>query len=716
MSAKPGTHSHSLAVILIIVLLACLCPWQQSRASAVEAPAAPSPGLDTEWIRHARIAGATFLENMSEITIEGIMDSLAAEGVTVVEADSFLACYLTDAQYNSHMDLVRKVAASAHRKGLRVVWCSPALASVTPGGRLRDRGTMALDHADWLQQSFDRRRVLDLKNEEEREKAWRSAFNDETLNYFYGAGAAGESSPDETAILCPNSPYREYYFERIKKLAATGVDGIWFDGAIFNTTAARWPCADRHCQSRFSQDTGLGFPGRAFFSEPSFRAWIAWRHRNLADFLGEAAREAREKNPELRCIVSVPGCDHLAVTQTGLDGLFLGKGLDTVWIVDAISDTTGMRDAETADWLSLMVTFKYCGSAAATEGKWAFSYGSEESDGQLVLAALLAGQLNPYETRIPSKATSVGRSYRTRMFSWVRDNEKSLFDTQSAAPAAILYSPETRDFVDGTRSGGFYLTPTPPTPAVKWWISSRDMVLGESFYLSEYKGWGIFFIVNHIPFDIISLTAATAESLARYRAVVLPNTVCLSDSSSAELHQYVKNGGNLIVTGGDAARCDEKGTTRAEPCWKKYTGPDFRQFTETREGQGSFFIEPALAGRAMLPGGSMKESPRILSYLENKGVKPLIEGKAPIYVQCYEGRGELVLHAVNYGWTGNKPLAVKSEKAKIAIPLGEGKKAASITASAPGEEEQTVPFSMEGNRAVFTIEVPINRLIRVRLE
>jgi hypothetical protein len=47
---------------------------------------------------------------------------------------------------------------------------------------------------------------------------------------------------------------------------------------------------------------------------------------------------------------------------------------------------------------------------------------------------------------------------------------------------------------------------------------------------------------QRIPFDILSDKRLSADSLSRYRAIVLPNAACLSDAACEAIEEYVRAG------------------------------------------------------------------------------------------------------------------------------------------------------------------------------
>jgi hypothetical protein len=546
-----------------------------------------------DWFKSARTAGVCLSDSLTDPQLEDMFARLAGDGVTVLEVESAISGYHSPESFLKQIDFARRATHIAHRRGLKVVWYYPALEVITLRGKLKTgSGTMKLDHPDWVQQNFDRRGKRFVHKEQFHIVR---SYDRESLNYSYGP-ATSPDPQDENAWMCPNSPYREYFFERLAKLASTGVDGLWLGVPLFSSIESSWPCTDPHCEKKFQEETGFYFPRQLNLFNLTFKQWLLWRHKTLADFLKEAAARAKAANPEVKCIVEVSSCDHIMNTLEGLDATWLDPELNVAWDVTPISDTTAMRDASSRDWLSMMITYKYCKGVLPGKAAWALSHGAEETDAQLVMASALAAQCAPCESGISQKVSSLGDDFRARMFHWIKINSRELFDSESDAKVALIYSPQTRDFVDGVKHGGFYLTSAPPNPAIRWWVKSPDMSLVECDYLTEYKGWGMFLIKNHIPFDIIAANKLDISDLSRYKALILPNLVCISNEERDQILDYTINGGNLLITGEKAGTYDEFGVKRKGTLWSDLgkMGHDFQ--IETFYGRGKAVIRKDLPG------------------------------------------------------------------------------------------------------------------------
>jgi hypothetical protein len=104
---------------------------------------------------------------------------------------------------------------------------------------------------------------------------------------------------------------------------------------------------------------------------------------------------------------------------------------------------------------------------------------------------------------------------------------------------------------------------------------------------NEFRGWFRFLTEHHIPFDSLALEAAPTLSWDRYRAVVLPNVVSVSDDLAEKVDGFVKDGGTAIATGqtgfrdGDGERRD----TPAPACL------GIERVTRVREDTRSIYFE-----------------------------------------------------------------------------------------------------------------------------
>lgn len=96
--------------------------------------AAEPTAFDT-WAKTAKLGGAAVWAGMTTAEVDQLLANLQAQKVSVIEADSDLSNYLTDAQFEQELALMRRFATAAHKRGLRVVWYYPCLEVVTVNGK-----------------------------------------------------------------------------------------------------------------------------------------------------------------------------------------------------------------------------------------------------------------------------------------------------------------------------------------------------------------------------------------------------------------------------------------------------------------------------------------------------------------------------------------------------------------------------------------------------
>lgn len=700
----PRTHwTRALAAVILTAMVALPTWGGESSGGIPPAPSKRSPQAtstskpvaepplppDEKWFEHARVAGLSVSGlRITDAQMIAWIDDLRHQGATVIEADSRLSDYLTDAEFASQVELAGRFSKLAHDRGMRVVWYIPSLEVITADGVVT-KHSMARDHLDWLQLSFDRK----------------------TRGYFYGQKVFWVEPRDESAWMCPNGPYREYFIERLKKLAGTGVDALWLDVPIMNLVVGRWACTDKYCQAKFVRDTGMRFPARIDLHDAAFVRFVTWRHEMLAEFLRDCAAAMKSVSPGIRCVAEIVTLDHLGATDWGADGTFL-KDVDVVWEVDSISDTTGMADARPDDWYAQMTAYKWCKGALEGLPSWSFSYGWRSDDAQLVMASCLAAQINPYESRVPKMTTTVGRAFRRKMFDWVRANQSSLFDAQSAAPVAIVYSSASRDLVDGTRSNAWFASWNRPRRDLLWYASSPEESVESSDYLAEYRGWAKLFIQNGVPFDIVPANRLNAERLAAYKVVVAPQMAALDEAQAALLQGVAERGGTLVVSGPLTGWLTPEGKKRPSPLWGELMAPAARaanrQSVVTR-GSGRVACWAGTPGKRYL----LKADPAVAAvakdWMASAGVQGLLAEPAPVYLQVYRASDGTVVHAVHYGWHKNRDSTAAPRTVSLRVPVGHA--VTRVLQTSPGDgPPREVPFTRDGDAVRFTASVGINSL------
>jgi len=654
---------------------------------------AAQPDAFNNWAKTAKIGGAPVYVGMSDATLDTMLDTLKAQHVTVVEADSDLSNYLSDAQFELELALMRKVADASHIRGMRVVWYIPALEVNTLNGN-NIENTMAKDHPDWLQIGLDGQ-----------------------PNVFYGGGGQVFWVPDdaESAWMSPSSTgYREYFFNRIKKMVTTGIDGVWADVPIYADFGnTQWSDFNPEAVALFESQTGLPIPTSANWNNTSWKRWIHWRHQELARFLTDLTSEARSVNSEFSIYAETLPTDYNGGTIYGLDAAFFKgvEGLTSVWEVDTMSNNVGMRNARTDDWISFISALKYARAATGEKPSWTFTYGVNEDDAQQVMTqAMIAGN-NPYELKVPEMATTVSNAFRTRMFNWSKVNAPYLFDTESAATTGILYSSASRDYVDQFQGLGMFATTDGGSDELWWAENTIDSVYSRD-YLAEHRGVLKVLVNEHIPFNIL-IVPEQAE-LNKYQTIFLPNVEAISDAEAGRLRAFVSQGGHLIVTGPNPTGMDEFGNNRSSYALSDLLGFDIGDTQPTSKvqnyGAGKTHYFSTRLGKEYLTNNSASARTQLANKVRaNSSVGVTVNANDDIYVESSRIGQQAALQFTNFiGLNGTFSVVPTTVNVTYTVPAGENVTGVTITTPDTTDTSKS-PLNFTTSGSTINFDIPLTQ-------
>jgi len=248
-----------------------------------------------DWTNYVRIGAYS----LNRADAEKIVSSAEADHVAGIEVDNDIP-----GRYESFLDPTEKlkaiqaVAERAHKAGNHAFVYIAGTECITADAD-KSAHTMAKDHPDWLQQKITGEKAL-----------------------FGGGSAFWIKKGDEDVWISPfATEWRTIYMQRVRQIAATGIDGIYVDIPYwmthFDGWEDTWASFDDYTVAAFKKETGLDARHDlklGDFNDQNFRKWVDFRIHALTDFVAEIDRTAKSVNPNIKTIPEIyPGIEEEAV-------------------------------------------------------------------------------------------------------------------------------------------------------------------------------------------------------------------------------------------------------------------------------------------------------------------------------------------------------------------------------------------------------------------
>ena len=482
---------------------------------------------------------------------------------------------------------IQVVAEQAHKVGnfafvyIAGLECITANADQTPH-------SLAKDHPDWLQRKITGEPAV-----------------------FGGGTAFWIAKGDEDVWISPYaSEWRKLYMEHVRKIAATGIDGIYVDIPYwmthFDSWENSWASFDDYTVAAFKSKTGLDAKHDlklSDFSDANFRKWVDFRIQTITDFMAEIDRTAKSVNPKIKTIPEIyPGIEEEAV-RVGADVYNLYAVNDAIAHEYEFGGGDHMAGSRTLlDWFRYQVGMASFRAFAEGKPTWILNY-SWDGDKKIVprdamenlfMSQVMAGA-NPWDAQGHVMSGSNDLAARKRIFSWIAGHEKSFYRPRLPVnPIGVYFSPNTRNYF------------------------TQD-------FLRSYQGILILLLQQHLPYAIV-----TPRTLAQFRgsALILPDVRLFSNSERGLLREYAKTG-KVIVTGTDVTDLpNQANVTRFAECpGKAYMQALEADFSRAAPSSQSQFLQ-ALPKNAEI---RIDASPSIATHVAR------FDGKVHVYFASFKG-------------------------------------------------------------------------------
>jgi hypothetical protein len=463
---------------------------------------------------------------------------------------------------------IRDVAEAAHKAGNHAFVYIAGTECITAHGD-QVAHTMAKDHPDWLQRKITGEPAI-----------------------FGGGTAFWIRKGDEDVWVTPYATeWRKIYMERVRQIAETGIDGIYVDIPYWMTHFEgwedTWASFDDYTVSEFKRQTGLDAKHElklGDFSDPAFRKWVEFRIQTFTDFMAEIGRNAKAVNPEIKIIPEIyPGIEEEAV-RVGADVYSMYAVVDAIAHEYEFGDGDHMASGrKPLDWFRYQVGMHSFRAFAQGKATWILNYswdGDKVVDKREALMNLAMSQVmdgaNFWDAPGHSMAGSNDLPTRTKIFSWIKEHEKTFYLPRGPVdPIGVYFSPETRNFF------------------------ARE-------FIDSYRGILILLMQKHLEFQIV-----TPRTLAEFhgKTLVLPDVRVLGDNEKNWLKEFAGQGGRVVITGNDATGLEssENVVRTAEDPGKAFNGALEKDFEEASPDSRADFFAALKGGDAV----RIQASPKI---------------------------------------------------------------------------------------------------------
>ncbi len=353
---------------------------------------------------------------------------------------------------------------------------------------------------------------------------------------------------DTYILACVNSKWRNHFLHTLERTLDYGIDGVFLDGPIFTGNG----CYCGQCRNMFYEKYGYGIEHAGPKDLREFKTG------SITGFVRDAKETMTKKGAGKA----------LYVNSTGLAPNITGCDIEGVYpYVDFLGTEGGFMFYTDPNRVSLWKcpqNAKYLESkakgkptvifTAANHSPWA-RYIHTPQEARLILASTVANGANIwYGIHGPVGLLAMpGGKAAVEFIRFLSGNEEFYTGTRACPDMALVWSRSTVDaFPEDVEKTDFTNE------------ESRRADYAYGNHSQEFQGFYDIMARSHLQFAVIDDPYVEADELQRFKAVVLPNVLCMSEQACEKIRRYVEGGGTLISTFA-ASMYDEVGSLREKP-------------------------------------------------------------------------------------------------------------------------------------------------------
>ncbi len=456
-----------------------------------------------DWTHKVRICGNPLIYSGVDEIIEKAQDSY----VYGIEVDNDVTGrYESFLEPAEKLEAIRKVAEEAHKINNHTFVYIAGLECITSDADNKEH-TFFKDHPDWVQRDINGRPAV-----------------------FGADDAFWIVEGDEDVWISPYAAeWRKIYMQRVREVAATGIDGIYVDIPYWMTHFEgwedTWASFDDYTVAEFKKLTGLNAKEDiqlGSFEDPGFIKWINFRMKTLTDFMAEIDRNIKAVNPSCKTIAEIyPGISE-DVVRVGADVYQMYDVVDVI----AHEYSEGeyyASDREPYDWYNYILGMSTFRAFADGDPSWMLCYSwfdNKNVEPSEAMKSLFASQLftgtNMWDVKGYVMSSTNDMQTRTSVYKWASQYEDIFYSPRvPVQPVSIYFSDVTRNY------------------------------FSEEF-TDSYRGILNLLMHSHLPFQIV--TSRSLEKMSP-EILIMPDVKCISEEEAGSIKRISGKGTRFILTG-----------------------------------------------------------------------------------------------------------------------------------------------------------------------
>lgn len=370
-----------------------------------------------------------------------------------------------------------------------------------------------------------------------------------------------------TRLGCNLGPWGDYLIELCGELMEDyGFEAYSFDGNYHPPI-----CYCPACRKAYRDERQRDLPAKIDLDQVEYREYLVWRGEKLEDHYRRLQQRIKSIHPDKAVMTWTTNAGRYGhfLTSPRVMSARMNLLIDLPmqeWWLDETNLGASVAPTFGAEYLAAVTGYRKCGCEPYLMSRGnPYSPDSFPAHERMVRSMLV---LAHGSTTAHSLGWTGGAEGAAPVFAETKRREPWIAGDSPLAWAAILVSEQTRQF-----------------------YAYRD--IAERF-LPHLFGAYRMALEEHLPVMLINDWNITAESLKRFRVVVLPNVAALSDAQAAALREYVQNGGGLVATT-ETSLCDELGRPRKDFALADLFGVSYRGRPQPTADEAKAEIDPNFA-------------------------------------------------------------------------------------------------------------------------